>query len=170
MQWPHSWHDMWRTFVVTTLLPQIARFIGPTWDPPGACRTQLGPMLAPWTLLSGLIWKGAVWLQWNHNCMWIFSVRRLQIDSIRVALNKQAFVCHICVTLSNVLQEIRGSVKVRETIQSKCISCLYGNIANYVIIIPQHNKVVGGGGGHYVRLSVLVLQNVIIWQFFFLNL
>ena len=30
-------------------LPQIARFMGPTWDPPGSFRTQVGPMLAPWT-------------------------------------------------------------------------------------------------------------------------
>ena len=28
-------------------------FMGPTWDPPGDDRTQVGPMLAPWTLLSG---------------------------------------------------------------------------------------------------------------------
>ena len=26
---------------------------GPTWGPSGADRTQVGPMLAPWTLLSG---------------------------------------------------------------------------------------------------------------------
>ena len=41
---------------------QIARFIGPTWDPPGADRTQVDPMLAPWTLLSGIIsaWYGQV--------------------------------------------------------------------------------------------------------------
>ena len=31
----------------------IARLIGPTWGPPGADRTQVGPMLAQWTLLSG---------------------------------------------------------------------------------------------------------------------
>ena len=30
----------------------IARFMGPTWGPSGADRTQVGPMLAPWTLLS----------------------------------------------------------------------------------------------------------------------
>ena len=34
----------------TTLIAQI---MGPTWGPPGAGRTQVGPMLAPWTLLSG---------------------------------------------------------------------------------------------------------------------
>ena len=31
----------------------IARSIGPTWGPPGSCRPHMGPMLAPWTLLSG---------------------------------------------------------------------------------------------------------------------
>ena len=32
---------------------QIAKFMGLTWDPPGADRAQVGPMLTPWTLLSG---------------------------------------------------------------------------------------------------------------------
>ena len=31
----------------------IARLMGLTWGPSGADRTQVGPMLAPWTLLSG---------------------------------------------------------------------------------------------------------------------
>ena len=30
----------------------IARFMGPTWGPSGADRTQVDPMLTPWTLLS----------------------------------------------------------------------------------------------------------------------
>ena len=33
----------------------IAKFMGPTWGPAGAERTQVGPMLAPWTLLSGYL-------------------------------------------------------------------------------------------------------------------
>ena len=34
----------------------LARFMGPTWGPSGADRrTQVGPMLAPWTLLSGYV-------------------------------------------------------------------------------------------------------------------
>ena len=36
----------------TLSLPQIAKFMGPTWDPPGSCRPQMGPMLASWTFLS----------------------------------------------------------------------------------------------------------------------
>ena len=34
---------------------QIAKYMGPTWGPPGSFRPQVGPMLAPWTLLSGSI-------------------------------------------------------------------------------------------------------------------
>ena len=34
---------------------QISRFMGPTWDPPGSCRRWMGPMFAPWTLISGLL-------------------------------------------------------------------------------------------------------------------
>ena len=34
----------------------IVRFMGPTWGPSGADRTQVGPMLAPWTLLSGPVY------------------------------------------------------------------------------------------------------------------
>ena len=33
----------------------IARFMGPTWGPPGADRTQVGPMLAPSSSLSGIL-------------------------------------------------------------------------------------------------------------------
>ena len=36
------------------MVSQRAKFMGPTWGPPGSCRPQMGPMLAPWTLLSGI--------------------------------------------------------------------------------------------------------------------
>ena len=32
---------------------QIAKFVWPAWGPPGPFRSQMGPMLAPWILLSG---------------------------------------------------------------------------------------------------------------------
>ena len=31
--------------------------MGPTWGPRGSCRPQMGPMWAPWTLLSGMLWS-----------------------------------------------------------------------------------------------------------------
>ena len=56
-------HTGWR--VKTSTLhntAQIARFMGPTWSPPGSCRPQMGPMLAPWTLLSG--WLFVTGIHW----------------------------------------------------------------------------------------------------------
>ena len=39
----------------TRLASQIAKFMEPTWGPPlEFCGPQIGPMLAPWTLLSGM--------------------------------------------------------------------------------------------------------------------
>ena len=42
------------------VLTQIAKFMGPTWGPPGSCWPQMGPMLASWTLLSRLLYH------WTH--------------------------------------------------------------------------------------------------------
>ena len=40
-------------------------FMGPTWSPPGSCRPQMGPMLAPWTLVSGQYWTDSCHLQFD---------------------------------------------------------------------------------------------------------
>ena len=57
------------------MIPLIARFLGPTWGPSGADRTQVGPTLAPWTLLSGTFYSFARDLfqhikfnDWNRHC------------------------------------------------------------------------------------------------------
>ena len=45
--------------------------MGPTWGPSWADRTQVGPMLAPWTLLSGYIMVKLYCIsmsQWLHAC------------------------------------------------------------------------------------------------------
>ena len=42
-------HHVWSELSISL----ITRFMGPTWGPPGADRIQVGPMLAPWILLSG---------------------------------------------------------------------------------------------------------------------
>ena len=41
--------------ICTYNVSPIAMFMEPTWGPSGANRTQVGPILAPWTLLSGII-------------------------------------------------------------------------------------------------------------------
>ena len=51
-----TWKDISCNSTVQKLhsMSLIASFMGPTWGPSGADRTQVGPVLAPWTLLSGL--------------------------------------------------------------------------------------------------------------------
>ena len=52
-----------------SLRSQIAKFMGPTWGPPGSCRPQMGPMLAPWILLSGMRFRCMSYIKKNgHLC------------------------------------------------------------------------------------------------------
>ena len=46
----------------------IARFMRPTWGPSGADRSQVGPILAPWTSLSGLLTntENHIVMKWTH--------------------------------------------------------------------------------------------------------
>ena len=55
----------------------IARFMGPTLGPSGADRTQVGPMLAPWTLLSGSLLSVEPWICQNKeflSCLFTFCI------------------------------------------------------------------------------------------------
>ena len=52
--------------------PHRARFMKPIWGPPGADRTQVSPMLPPWTLLSG-----------THFCSWVISVHYNEPSAIQ---------------------------------------------------------------------------------------
>ena len=45
------------------IFTQIAKFMGPTWGPPGSCRPQMGSMLAPWTLPSGQLHRVRVYTE-----------------------------------------------------------------------------------------------------------
>ena len=67
------WHDAWycshhvSSYLYTLMsycnnlnsfgaeISLIARFMGPTWGPSVSCWSQMGPMLAPWTFLSGIL-------------------------------------------------------------------------------------------------------------------
>ena len=41
---------------VRNIVSLIAKFMEITWGPHSADRNQVAPMLAPWTLLSGMVW------------------------------------------------------------------------------------------------------------------
>ena len=52
--------------------------MGPTWGPPGADRTQMGPMWAAWTLLSGIsylsIGRGYFLTNYHNNTSYYIGV------------------------------------------------------------------------------------------------
>ena len=71
------------------MVSPIARFMGPTWSPSGADRTQVGPMLAPWTLLSGITMKASVACYFQCKfAIWLLKSRNLAY------MNKN-WLCHI---------------------------------------------------------------------------
>ena len=61
-------------------LTKIARIMGPTWGPPGSCRPQVGPMYAPWTLLSGFIWPPWSTNHFQEKFLCTYGYRTLEWD------------------------------------------------------------------------------------------
>ena len=74
----------WRTGNKPSL---TARFMGPTWGPSGADRTQVGPMLAPWTLLSLFLWS-------NNSLVFICIYASLGLDVLISNVLAQAQLSH----------------------------------------------------------------------------
>ena len=63
LQWPMNEVSVWWKLAnLFFLWSQVAKFMGPTWGPPGSCRPQVGPMLTPWTLLSAIALLPDIWL------------------------------------------------------------------------------------------------------------
>ena len=91
-------HEKWLLYATLTCISRMnkhscfwqeqslkARFMWPTWGPSGADMIQVGPILAPWTLLSGIVWSFAAGyymctLVWTGYCY--IGMRCLSIDSI----------------------------------------------------------------------------------------
>ena len=91
-----SWSSKW--------YPQIAKLMGPTWGPPGSCWPQMGPMLAPWTLLSGSLklspeFAEHLQVQWWSRCP--DSARSQGISTHSISLVFPEYCC-----LSNIRIDI----------------------------------------------------------------
>ena len=84
---------------------QVARFVGPTWGPPGSCRPQMGPMLTPWTLLSGILlskWNVG-YLQeqgWPRDPCWV----QLSCLKLQLLYWHQSLSCFECIQKMYSLQ------------------------------------------------------------------
>ena len=96
---------------LTTL---IARFMGPTWGPSGADRTQVGPMLAPWSLLSGFM------TVMSHECHGVSNHRKLDCyssiySSQQKSKHQKDALPTICSGLYSMLFKLLpGSCRARE--------------------------------------------------------
>ena len=77
----------------------ITRFMGPTWDPPGANRTQVGPMLAPWILLSGSCHEI---LTYRTPCCKILQFHVSNMQSGCICINHKKCMAHLSFPLWSV--------------------------------------------------------------------
>ena len=86
----------------------IARFMGPIWGPSGADRTQVGPMLAPWTLLSG----NTQFIRLHR--IYICITQRI-VNTQQTMLSATKFVqwnVHICHTMRMALFKINRKYRI----------------------------------------------------------
>ena len=68
--------NTWSNLEYSMIPSQIARFMWPTWGPPGTDRTQMGPMWATWTLLSGMLFV------WSPKYLSPTSLLPLHVESL----------------------------------------------------------------------------------------
>ena len=85
----HGGQDKMAAIFLTT---QIVKFMAPTWGPSGSCRPQMGPMLDPWTLLSGDIFKEIFLIEnvWFFNKISLKSVSEGPINNIPASVQIMA--------------------------------------------------------------------------------
>ena len=105
-----SWSEQLLSYAKSRIfVPLIARFMGPRWGPSGAARTQVGPMLAPWTLLSGtlqrqvqIIWTLSLTENYNSRSVPLITAMCSQLDtSEKFETRKRTEVC--LSTIENVV-------------------------------------------------------------------
>ena len=89
----------------------IARFVGPTWGPSGADRTQVGPMLDPWTLLSGAVASKMGTITWS-----------IIVKSRKLVQNEGWF--------SSIFHKIYCD--------SKCLTCGSDFVSRYLSLTTNH--------------------------------
>ena len=96
----------------------IARFMGPTWGPSGADSTQVGPMLAPWTLLSGMMLG-----DWERSAVVGTDDKRTDQLIFSSIFNLQS----ICITIYH-FNRMCSEHEVRKEIRNSDIRLLYTRI------------------------------------------
>ena len=128
-------------FLTLQILALIARCVGPTWGPSGADRTQVGPMLAPWTLHLGDLTVTATLIlkeTW-YQTVWVILCNQYYLESL---IGKE--------TLSLILRVVNtapadglapsGARPSAGTVMTKITSCIHtnGHWKGYSVQSPHH--------------------------------
>ena len=149
--------------------------MGPTWGPPGSCRPQMGPMLAPWTLLSVYIFIYMLWQNQLWNVYWINFSQEKSVNSLtRCSFWNQYQQRHVIQkgwfrTISSIEYQTERVVWIEKNVWGlwcqKQVS--QAGISNY---IPQFT--VGcsylslseiPASGNKVLIYVYIYEQIIIW-------
>ena len=99
----HLLVDLNQSWSSSLMSSQITRFMGPTWGPPGSCRPQMGPILAPWTLLSGIFSLDHSMLT-VHKGTFCFCLNTNDLVFNRVGLPKHTDMALALVTICNIVR------------------------------------------------------------------
>ena len=124
--------------------------MGPSWDTSGADRTQLGPMLDPWTLLSGILSKITKWKL--DFCLFDY----MQWKAVKPHMDIPGKNIFVCKYLYYNWQSISG-----ELIKYDCWALVSSSIKGYVdkphwcwmtLLVSKHHQ----------RIIYLSLQSAVI--------
>ena len=99
------------------------RFMGPTWDSSWADRTQVGPMLAPWILLSGYPHVPMFWWVYSQGGIIFFN-----INNISNTCSVQNDLCDMIAIRDNAVRRLLFPVWFQMYILIVYFSILYHNM------------------------------------------
>ena len=79
--WVKNQKCQWQQQLCYRSTSQIAKFMGPTWGPPGSCQPLIGPTFALWTLLSVLAAVTVLWWLHRVQLIWRSGTHRWDAES-----------------------------------------------------------------------------------------
>ena len=120
----------------TRVTSQIAKFMGPRWGPPGSCRPLMGPILAPWTLLSGIPYSSSTYQVLHGTHKWMADAFVVQVLGI-------AQVCKLVDNLKTAKPWLNARVYYSHCIRNRewCAKLDWSRVQNQTIIWTTVNTV-----------------------------
>ena len=152
-----------RSFLKNTL---ITRSMGPTWGPSGADRTQVGPMLAPWILLSGY-WPGTFSFRGKNVC-----ARLYQNILFQIHLMMTFWVQHSDVNFAVIQKRLncfaRGGGNCARVGGNRCPSIFEGlSVSTCKQICHYFDGLVSPLWNYQWRIYIFLLLEIVLYQIVF---